>query len=127
MKSTEWLTDMLVSSISTISTVLSKAMAITIAMTISITMAIAIAMPMAIAIAMATDASIAISIGKLVSIVEPVPVGVGEVSVGVDVRESVSLGNSHNAQTPELIYKGDKDPREEVNLCILLECNCPGH
>ncbi|TNN89340.1 hypothetical protein EYF80_000628 [Liparis tanakae] len=125
---------MLVSSISTISTiptVVSKAMAITIAMSIAIAiaMSIAIAIAMAIAIAVAADASVAISIGKLVSVVEPVPVPVpvpvGEGSVGVGVRESVSLGNSHNAQTPELIYKGDKDPREEVNLCFLLERNCP--
>lgn len=67
--------------------------------------------------AVATIASIAVTIwytGELVSVVVPVPVGVGEVSVGVDVREAVSLSNAHNAQTPEFVYKGDKDHREEI-------------
>lgn len=40
-----------------------------------------------------------------VSVVEAVAVVVGEVSVGVGVREAVPLRNAHNTQTPELIWK----------------------
>lgn len=52
-----------------------------------------------------TDASITIAVrhtGELVTIVEAVAI-VGEVSVGVTVREAVSLGNTHNTQAPELV------------------------
>lgn len=54
----------------------------------------------------ATDASsVTVAIWwELVSIVEAVAIGAGEVSVGV--REA--LGNTHNAQTPELIRPPDR-------------------
>lgn len=71
----------------------------------------------------ATDASVSVTIrytGKLVSIVEPVAVVVGEVSVGVAIREPVSLGDTHNTQTPELVYKRNTDRREQVSGYILL-------
>lgn len=69
------------------------------------------------------NASVTITIrhtGELVSIVEPVAVVVGEVSVGVGLREAVSLRNTHNAQTPELVYKRNRDHREQISGCILL-------
>lgn len=71
----------------------------------------------------AADASITVAIrytGELVTIVEPIAVAVGEVSVWVAMRETVSLGNTHNTQTPELVYKRNRDHREQVSGCILL-------
>lgn len=71
----------------------------------------------------ATNASISVTIrstGKLESIVEPVSVSVREVSVGVAIWRPMSLGNTHNAQTPELLYKRNKDQREPGIGCILL-------
>lgn len=59
-----------------------------------------------------TDAPITITIRhtwELVSIAVPVAIVVWEVSVGVTMRETVSLGNTHNTQTPELVYKRDRD------------------
>lgn len=53
-----------------------------------------------------TDTSITVTIrytGDLVAVVEPIAIAVGEVSVGVSVREAVSLGNTHDTQTPELV------------------------
>lgn len=46
--------------------------------------------------------------GELVAVVKAVAVGVGEVSVGVDVRETVALRDSHNAQAPKLIRAADR-------------------
>ena len=58
----------------------------------------------------ATDASITVTIGgELVSIIEPVAVGVGEVSIGVAVREAVSLGDAHDTQASKLVYKRERD------------------
>lgn len=53
----------------------------------------------------ATDASVTVPVrtGELVSIVEPVAVGVGKVHIRVAMREAVSLGNAYDTQTPELI------------------------
>lgn len=71
----------------------------------------------------ATDASISVTIrstGELESIVEPVSVSAREVSVGVAIRRPVSLGDTHNAQTPELLYKRNTDHTEPVSGCILL-------
>lgn len=59
----------------------------------------------------ATNASVTVTIrhtGELVSIVEPIAVAIGEVSVGVAMREAVSLGNPHNTQTPELVRAPDR-------------------
>lgn len=66
----------------------------------------------------ATNASITVSIrhtGELVSIIKAIAVGAGKLSVGVDVREAVSLRNAHNTQTPELVCKRNRDHREEVS------------
>ncbi len=63
----------------------------------------------------ATDASVTVAIrctGELISVVEPVAVATGEVSVRVAMRETVPLGNTHNTQTPELVYKRNRDQRE---------------
>lgn len=76
----------------------------------------------------ATDASISVTIrstGKLESIVEAVSVCAWEVSVGVATRRPVSLGNTHNAQTPVLLYKRSTDHREPVSGCILLWVTFP--
>lgn len=61
--------------------------------------------------AIATDASVTIAAGhtgELVTIAETIAVA-REVSVGVTVRETVSLGNTHNTQTPERVYKRNRD------------------
>lgn len=61
--------------------------------------------------AVATDASVTVAIrytGELETVVEPVAIAVGEVSIGVDMREAVSLRNTHNTQTPELIRPPDR-------------------
>ncbi|KAF3834797.1 hypothetical protein F7725_027355 [Dissostichus mawsoni] len=59
----------------------------------------------------APDASVTVTVRNsriLVAIVVvaiAVSVAVGEVSVGVAVGEAVSLGNSNDTQTPELVYR----------------------
>lgn len=56
-------------------------------------------------------ASVTITIrdaGELVSIVEPIAVAAGKVSVGVALRQTVSLGNTDNTQTPKLIRPPDR-------------------
>lgn len=58
----------------------------------------------------ATNPSIAITIGytgELEAVVESIAIVVGEVSVGVAVRQT--LGNTYDAQTPVLICKRDKE------------------
>ena len=73
--------------------------------------------------AVATDASsITVTVrhaGELVAVVEPVAVGVGEVSVGVAIREAVSLGNTHDTQTPKLVYR-----RKQRKLLSQLRFTC---
>lgn len=60
----------------------------------------------------ASSSAVAISItvgqtGELVAVVKAVAIGVREVSVGVDVRGAVALGDPNNAQAPELIRAAD--------------------
>lgn len=60
----------------------------------------------------ASEASITVSVTvgqtrELVAVVKAVAVGVGEVSVGVDVRETVALRDTHDAQAPKLIRAAD--------------------
>lgn len=60
----------------------------------------------------ASSSAIAVSVTvgqtrELVAVVKAVAVSVGEVSVGVDVREAVALRDTHNAQAPKLIRAAD--------------------
>lgn len=57
----------------------------------------------------ATDASITIAVRyRELGIAVTIAIG-GEMSIGVTVRESMSLGNTHNTKTPELVYKRNRD------------------
>lgn len=56
-------------------------------------------------------AAISITVGQareLVTVVKAVTIGVGKVPVGVDMRETMALGNTHDAQAPELIRATDR-------------------
>lgn len=74
----------------------------------------------------ATNPSVTVAIrhtGELVSVVEPVAIGVGEVSVGIPMRETMSLRNTHDAQTSELIRSSDRAhlrdlPQSPATSCV---------
>lgn len=56
-------------------------------------------------------AAISITIGQaweFVTVVKSITIGVGKVSVGVNMRETMALGNTHYAQAPELIRATDR-------------------
>lgn len=72
----------------------------------------------------ATVASISITIrGELMSVVEPVAIVVRKVPIGVTMRETMCLGNTHNTQAPELIFERVRGrERSEVSHLVHIYC-----